>query len=247
MNREQLKQALAKHKAEEAHGSPLGEYIHDIVYGANDGIVTTFAIVSGVAGANLSPMVVLVLGFANVLADGLSMGLGNYLSIRSKQDNYNRLLKEEGKEIDEIPEIEKEEIREIYEKKGFSGQELELVVEKITSDRQIWLDTMMLEEHGLVNEEGGMPALHGFMTFISFLVFGSIPVVAYVVPFAEGNRFLYAIIATGIALLGLGLLRSWVTRERIYKGPLEILFVGAVCSVAAYGVGVMLRGLGIAG
>ncbi len=245
MDRKQLEKALAEHKKSEPHGSPLGDYIHDIVYGANDGIVTTFAIVSGVAGAQMAPHIVVILGFANVLADGLSMGLGNYLSIKSKQDNYHRLLKEENKEIDEIPEIEREEIREIYAAKGFAGAELDMVVNRITADRKVWADTMMREEHGLIEDEGGQPALHGFMTFAAFLIFGSIPIVPYLLPIGDAHRFLSAIVATGIALFVLGLLRSWVTRERLIKGPLEILAVGTVCAVVAYGVGVLLRGFGV--
>ncbi len=245
MNREELKKALEDHKQSEPHGSKLGEYIHDIVYGANDGIITTFAVVSGVAGAHLSPTVVIILGYANVLADGLSMGLGNYLSIKSKEDNYNRLLKEELKEIDEIPHIEREEIREIYEAKGFAGPELDLVVERITSNRKVWADTMMREEHGLSPEDVEFPALHGFMTFISFLIFGSIPITPYVLPIDDASRFPAAVVATGIALLVVGFFRSWVTRERMYKGPLEILVIGMTCAAASYAVGMFLRNLGL--
>ncbi len=244
MNRDELKKAMAKHKASESHGSKLGPYIHDIVYGANDGIVTTFAIVSGVTGAQMAASIVVILGYANVLADGLSMGLGNYLSIRSKEDNYHRLYKEEELEIEQIPDIEREEIREIYAAKGFAGQELETVVKRITNDRKLWIETMMLEEHGLTKDENGSPIIHGLMTFLAFLVFGSIPIVPYMLPIPDERRFVMAIIATGIALLGVGLLRSWVTRERLIKGPLEILAVGAVCAAAAYGVGVFLRGFG---
>lgn len=245
MNREELKKALAEHRKSEPHGSRLGEYIPDIVYGANDGIITTFAVVSGVAGAHLSPMIVVILGYANVLADGLSMGLGNYLSIKSKEDNYNRLLKEELKEIDDIPEIEREEIREIYEAKGFQGAELETVVNRITSNRTVWADTMMREEHGLSPENVRFPALHGLMTFISFLFFGSIPITPYVLPIEDANRFPAAVASTAVALLIVGLLRSWVTRERIYKGPLEILVIGMTCAAASYAVGMLLRNLGL--
>ena len=91
-----IKKAMAEHKASEPHGSQLGPYIHDIVYGANDGIVTAFAVVSGVVGAQLAPYIVVIMGVANVFADGISMGLGNYLSNKSRQDNYQRILKEPG-------------------------------------------------------------------------------------------------------------------------------------------------------
>ena len=235
--------ALREHQASESHGRQgLGQYIHDVVYGANDGIITTFAIVAGVTGAGLAPYVVLVMGLANVLADGLSMGLGNYLSIRSKRDHYQRTLKEELAEIRDLPEIEREEIREIYQAKGFTGKDLERVTAVITSDPTIWVDTMMREEHGLALEDTDHPVLHGVTTFCSFIVFGMIPVASYIVPMAETMRFPVTIVATGFALLLVGLLRSYVTQERMFRGPLEIVTIGALCAAAAYFVGVLLRG-----
>ncbi len=237
-----LKKALAEHKASEPHGSGWGEYIHDVVYGANDGIVTTFAVVSGANGAQLAPYVVVIMGFANVLADALSMGLGNYLSIRSKRDNYQRVRKEEMQEIETIPEIECEEIREIYAAKGFQGADLETVTRVITADKAVWADTMMREEHGLAPEDTDHAILHGVVTFCSFIVFGSLPILPYVLPIAEESRFSVTIASAAFALLLVGLLRSYVTRERIFRGPLEILSIGALCAAAAYFVGVMLRG-----
>lgn len=242
MDQASLTKAMKEHQASEPHGSGFGPYIHDIVYGANDGIVTTFAVVSGVNGAGLSPSVVVIMGLANVLADGLSMGLGNFLSSRSKRDNYRRLLKEERQEVEEIPEIEREEIREIYRKKGFSGADLEAATRVITADKKVWVDTMMREEHGLTPEDSDHAALHGLVTFVAFIVFGLIPIAPYLFPLSPESRFPVTIVATGFALLLVGFLRSWVTRERIFRGPLEILFIGTVCAVAAYVVGAMLRG-----
>lgn len=243
MDRTDIKTALAKHRASEPHGSTLGPYIHDIVYGANDGIVTTFAVVSGVAGAELASYVIVILGFANIFADALSMGLGNYLSCKSRQDNYERLRKEELREIQEMPEIEREEIREIFEAKGFTGADLDRVTAVITSNPTIWVETMMREEHGLVADEDGVPALHAVMTFIAFVVFGSIPIVPYLLPIPDASRFTVTVVSAAIALLIVGLLRSYVTRERLIKGPLEILSVGSVCAFVAYYVGVALKGL----
>lgn len=242
MDRTDIKKALARHRAEEPHGSTLGPYIHDIVYGANDGIVTTFAVVSGVVGADLSTYVVVILGFANVLADGLSMGLGNYLSGKSQNDHYQRLLKEELREIEEIPDIEREEIREIFEAKGFKDADLDRVTEIITSDKDVWVDTMMREEHGMSSDEDGTPMWHAVMTFTAFVVFGSIPILPYLLPIDDSSRFIVTVIAAAFALFVVGLLRSWVTRERLIRGPLEILSVGSICAFTAYYVGVALKG-----
>lgn len=240
-----LAQSLSAHKRDEQryHGRRVGTYIHDIVYGANDGIVTTFAVVSGVAGAALSPSVVIILGFANVLADGLSMALGNYLSHKSRQDNYQRVRKEEEREIAEIPDLEREEVREIYRAKGFSGQDLERATQIITADRRVWVETMLREEHGITNEEEGRPITHAVVMFFAFVLFGSIPIVPFLLPFALAFPFLLTTIATGVALLFVGFLRSWVTRERYIRGPLEIFFVGSICAAVSYVVGMALRGV----
>lgn len=241
-DRSDIKRALAEHRSAELHGSTLGPYIHDIVYGANDGIVTTFAVVSGVAGAELSSYIIVILGFANVLADGLSMGLGNFLSTKSRHDNYRRVLKEELKEIEDIPDLEREEIREIFEKKGFRGADLDRATQIVTSDPKIWVETMMREEHGLMADEDGVPVLHALMTFGAFVLFGAIPILPYLLPIGASSRFPITIASTAVALLVVGLLRSWVTRERLIKGPLEILGVGLLCAFVAYYVGVFLKG-----
>jgi len=234
--------ALIMHREEDIHGSPLAPFIQDIVYGGIDGIVTTFAVVTGSEGASLQNYIVIILGYANLFADGLSMGVGNFLSIRSERDNYERLYKEELQEIRDDPAVEREEISEIYAKKGFAGEELALVVRRITADERVWAETMMREEHGMSPEETDYPWLHGFVTFLSFIIFGSIPIFPYVLDVPAEQRFSVAIVSTGIALVLLGFLRSWVTRERLFWGPIEIMALGTITATVAYVVGVLLRG-----
>lgn len=234
---------LHVHRAKEIHGSHLGPFIKDIVYGGIDGIITTFAVVSGSAGADLAGYIVIILGLANLFADGISMGVGNFLSIKSERDNYKRLFEEEREEIRTDPDIEREEIYEIYAKKGFSGAELEMVVNRMTADEDIWIETMMREEHGMSAVGTELPSVHGLMTFLSFILFGGVPLLPYIFNAAVETRFQVAIISTGIALILLGLLRSWVTRQRLIAGPMEIVSLGTLTAIVAYMVGVFLRGL----
>lgn len=238
-----LKKALEEHKKSEVHGSRLGPVIHDIVYGAHDGIVTTFAVVAGTAGADLAVGVVIILGMANLLADGVSMGAGAFLSNKSERDQYRRLFKEELQEIEDDPELERAEVREFYEKRGFTGKDLERVTEVLTSDKHVWAETMMREEHGMTEESDGMGLVHGFATFLGFVVFGAVPLLPYVFDVPPDNRFTAAIIGTFLALVLVGVTRSIVTRERIYRGAMEIVLIGAVTASIAYGVGVALKGL----
>ena len=122
------------------------EYIAEFVYGAIDGSVTTFAVVAGSEGAHFDLGVVLILGIANLLADGFSMSVGSYLSAKSEKEQYEKHKRIEYWEVDNLPEIEKEEIREIYQAKGFEGEILEKIVEVITANKDRWVDIMMKEE-----------------------------------------------------------------------------------------------------
>src|SRR5215216_7794999 len=120
--------------------------IEDFVYGATDGAVTTFAVVAGVIGALLSPSIVLILGFANLFADGFSMAIGNYLGTKAQAEYIDKQRKREEWEIDNLVEQEKQEIRDIYKNKGFREELLKEIVRVITSKRKIWVDTMMREK-----------------------------------------------------------------------------------------------------
>lgn len=227
----------------EAHGHRLGPFIHDVVYGGNDGIVTTFAVVAGSMGADLPTAVIIILGLANLLADGTSMGTGAYLSLRSERDQYKRIRGEELKEIEDDPAEETEEIREAFQERGFIGEDLTRVVRVITSDKTIWADTMMWVEHQMTPEIFEKPFIHGLITFVSFIIFGSIPLLPYLLGIDPNNSFMVAIGSTGIALIVLGLTRSIVTKERLFRGPLEILSIGAIGAIVAYIIGVALKGL----
>lgn len=230
-----------KHRLEELHGHRLGSVIQDIVYGGNDGIVTTFAVVAGAMGAGLPRYIVIILGLANLLADGISMATGAYLSLRSQRDQYRRILREELQEIEDHPDLEREEIREFFAKKGFSGADLDRVTAVITNNNTVWADTMMHAEHGLTEESTNKPVLHALMTFVSFQIFGAIPLLPYLFTIPLEQRFTVAVISTGLALALLGFTKSWITREPLWRGPIEIVSVGAAGAFVAYGIGVLLK------
>ena len=169
------------------------------------------------------------------------MAMGAYLSLRSERDHHMRVRHEEEEEIATMPDIEREEIRVIFEKKGFSGADLDRVVDVITSNKQVWLDTMMTEEHGITEESTERPGLHGIITYLSFLSFGGIPLFPYFFGVPAQSQFLVAIISTFVALGCLGVARSYITKENLFRGPLEIMGGGAICAAFAYGVGAILH------
>ena len=237
------KKAIHDHKEE--HNHEHGQHIGDFVYGALDGIITTFAVVSGVAGANLSIGIVLILGFANLFADGFSMALGSYLSTKSEKEYEEKERERELWETENIPEGEREEIRQIYKKKGFKEPLLEQVVNVITSDKKVWVDTMMIEELHLFPEKKS-PIKSGVVTFVSFVLIGFLPLLPYVVArvfSSETNLFLWSIIVTAITLFIVGACRSIIIGRAWWRAGSEMLLIGAVAAFVAYGVGVLLRGL----
>ncbi len=221
----------------------IQEYLPEAVYGSIDGIVTTFAVVAGAAGANLSIQVVLILGLANLIADGLSMSIGSYLSKKSERENYDKHLQIESWEIDHLPEVEKKEVEDIYRQKGFEGAELEMVVNRITANRQVWLETMMVDELGLVNESKS-PFKCGLFTLISFILAGSIPLIAYLITLvnnSDADPFFVSALFTAISFIVIGLVKNLVTRAGWLRSVLETLTLGSVAAVAAYFVGNILE------
>ncbi|MGB2691639.1 MAG: VIT1/CCC1 transporter family protein, partial [Thermodesulfobacteriota bacterium] len=185
----------------------ISKYLPDFVYGGIDGSVTTFAIVAGVTGASLTPSIVLILGFANLFADGFSMAVGNYLSTKSKREYADKIRKSEEDSIANIPEEETQEIREIFSEKGFSGQQLDDAVEIITSNQDVWVDTMMKDEFGIFEDQTS-PLKSAFVTFLSFNLIGFIPLLAYVLSYFSdsfrSNTFTFSIILTSIAFFIVG-------------------------------------------
>jgi len=232
--------------AEEKHKTGSGKYIKSVIYGGLDGTITTFAAVAGVAGASLSAGVVLIMGLANLLADGLSMSIGDYLSSKSESEYEAAERAREAWEVDNYPEGEKRELEEIYRERGMSEEDARAVVEIVAKDRKSWVDTMMVEELGIMpNDES--PLKSAVATFASFALFGFLPVAAYVlgmfIPAVAAIRFPLACILTGATLFGLGALKTTITGKKWYISGLEMLLVGSIAAVAAYVVGMLLGGL----
>ncbi len=236
---------------DQIHGSkyPLinrfQEYLGEFVYGGIDGSVTTFAVVAGAAGAALESSVVIILGFANLFADGFAMSVGSYLSTKSEKENYKKHEKIEYWEVDHLPEKEKEEIRDIYRAKGFEGQILEDIVATITADRDRWVDVMMKEELEM-SEETKSPWAMGAVTFLSFQLFGFIPLLVFVLDYLKlfsdrENMFLYASILTGLVFVLIGYLKAMVNQTKIIRSILETFFLGAAAAALAYWVGDVLE------
>jgi len=225
---------------------PKTSHLGDFVYGAIDGAVTTFAVVAGAAGAGLDAAVVIILGVSNLIADGFSMAVSNYLGTRAELDRQEQARLEEERHIRLMPEGEREEIRQLFRAKGFEGEDLERAVEVITSDEKRWVEMMMSEELGFPHVEPA-PAKAGLATFVAFLIVGVIPLISYLVnlafPDTFEDPFVVSIALTGVAFLLVGALKSAVVGQRILRGPVETLILGGIAASLAFFVGRLLEGV----
>jgi VIT1/CCC1 family predicted Fe2+/Mn2+ transporter len=221
--------------------APRPSYVRDWIYGGIDGAVTTFAVVAGVVGADLSARVVLILGFANLLADGFSMAASNYSGTKAERDDYRRLRAVEEKHLDLAPEGEREEIRAAFRAKGFEGAELERVVDVITADRRRWVETMMVEEYGLGPAERSATKAAA-ATFAAFVLCGLVPLL----PWLAGTpfRFEAAVALTGLVFFAIGSAKSRWSTQRWWWSGAETFAIGMSAAAIAYAVGYLLRGIG---
>ncbi len=227
------------HQSRENH-IRIGRYIKDIVFAAHDGIITIFAIVAGVAGAHLSSSVVIIIGMANLIADAFAMATGMYLGASSEAALYHREEARERREIQELPDREKEEIRHILAQKGFRNRDLDAIVELIAGNRQYWIDFMMHEEIGLAQPDTVSPFRKSAITFLSFLCGGSIPLIPYI---TGTHSFTTAILATMLTLFIIGAVRSYFTERSWLASGIEMLLIGGSAAAMAYGIGLGLRTL----
>ena len=225
---------------------PSPSYLHDFIYGAIDGAVTTFAVVSGVAGADLGASVVIILGGANLIADGFSMAVSNYLGSRAERQRRELARREEERHIRLVPEGEREEIRQIFAAKGFEGQELERVVDVITSDAELWAETMMTEELGYGSSQPN-ELRAAATTLLAFLTVGFLPLAAYVfdliTPGEVDQAFAWSAAMTGIAFFVVGSMKSRFVEQSWWRSGSETLAVGGLAAILAYAVGALLKGV----
>jgi vacuolar iron transporter family protein len=225
---------------------PAPSYLHDFIYGAVDGAVTTFAVVAGVAGANLDETVVIILGVANLIADGFSMAVSNFLGSRAERQRRERARREEEAHIRLVPEGEREEIRQIFAAKGFDGRDLDRIVQVITSDPERWTETMMREELGFASTEPN-EVRAALATLVAFITVGFLPLAVYVYDLAAPGRvenaFTWSAVMTGIAFLVVGGLKSRFVDQSWWRSALETLAVGGLAAALAYAAGALLQGV----
>ncbi len=215
-------------------------YLRDWVYGGIDGAVTTFAIVAGVVGAQLASGIILILGLANLLADGFSMAASNYSGTKTEIDDRARLQEIEKKHIRESPDGELEELNQILKSKGLEGEALAEAVKSISSNPKVWIETMLVEEYGL-SPNLRSPWLSGLSTFASFIVCGAVPLIPFVLNLS--SPFIWAIALTGLVFFLIGAIKAKWSMAAWWWSGLETFVIGMSAAGCAFIIGYLLKGL----
>ena len=217
--------------------------LSDWVLGAIDGVITTFAIVAGVVGAGLSTGVVVVLGIANLFADGLSMGASRYLGAEAEADRRCNAIRQERRHIRAVPDGEREEVRQILATKGFRGDELESAVDVITGNEEVWVSFMLTEELGFPST-AERPRRAAVWTFVGFVCFGILPLAPFVIDVAfvevRGPGW-WSVSLAGLAFVIVGVLKARAVGLDSGRSALRTLVVGGTAAAVAFAIGYLLR------
>lgn len=221
------------------HDSRWGEYLGSAVYGGLDGVVTTFAVIAGGIGAQLSLPVLIVLGLANLFADGFSMGIGNFLSKKSEADFFQKqkLI------LEKIYEENSQEFKLLLQNaltiRKCPTSLLTNVVDNLIRHKSTAVDEILLRKQ--LSLPDVKPWQSATITFFSFILFGALPILLIIIFSQPSFYFLLAVV--GVVLFLLGSLRSFITSIHWIRGGLEIMIAGLLASLIAYGVGEILSQL----
>jgi VIT1/CCC1 family predicted Fe2+/Mn2+ transporter len=228
-------------------GNAFTDYFKEVIYGGVDGIVTTFAVVAGFAGAALSSdattqlsfLVVLLFGLANLFADAASMGLGNFLSVRSEKDVYNMTRARKLQQIKHAPESVSTTTLQLIEGQGLAPHDAQALLDVCQRNEEYWLDFVMQYDEGTADPRGENEMLTGLVTFVSFMIFGAIPLLPFMLQESgdPATAFMYSCLGTFAALVTLGLLKWRVIGAKFWMSLTEVVLVGGTAAVLAYFVG----------
>lgn len=226
-----------------------GELIRQVTFGLNDGVVSIFALLAGMAGAGQSAETILITLLAASVAGALSMAAGEYVSNKSEADYYRHEIEQERLEIELCPHIEKEELRLIYRRKGFEGKLLEEIVDTLAKDKDLWVREMVIDELGVAEAEPEDGFKTSAVIFVAFLCGAAFPTLPYILAGPLGgtgqSTFIAATLVTVIGLFLAGAMKKFVTGVNGLKSGLEMLGVGFFAFCISYIIGLFIPGAGV--
>ncbi len=250
MREKLFKRSLEDHPAEEMkyhlHHDPhrRASGLSDIILGGQDGLVNVLGVILGVAAATSDPRIILVAGLAAAFAESVSMGAVAYTSTLADADFYEAERAREFRHINEVPHLERNEVREIYSKKGFKGELLDRIVETITANEEVWVAVMMSEEHQIRQTDRRQALKSALIVGFSAIVGSLIPLV----PFAflpVTHSMWVAVLITAMVLFGVGVYKARAMVGNPARSGLEMALIGTLSALVGYAVGALLKVPGV--
>jgi VIT1/CCC1 family predicted Fe2+/Mn2+ transporter len=217
-----------------------GEGLSDVILGGQDGLVNTLGVILGIAAATGDPRVVLAGGLAATMAEAVAMGGVAYTSLQAERAYYEAERAREHRHIDNAPEVERNELVQIYADKGFEGKLLDRIVNKICEDREVWINVMMAEEHGLAPIPKYKPLKNALLVFSAALIGSLIPLTPFFF-LGTGIGMLVAIVVSIAALFGVGVYKARVMVGHPGRSGLEMAAIGIACAMVGYAVGWLFK------
>jgi predicted membrane protein (TIGR00267 family) len=227
---------VQQHHHEDWH-TPKGRAIREVIFGMNDGLVTTIGFLAGVTSSISQGRYILLAGMAEIVAGAISMAIGAYLATKSQREFFHSEVEQEKREIEEMPEKEAQEIREIYGRMGFSHSEQDMIVNRVTSSKELLLRFMKREELGLIDEHLDEPVQVGLIMGSSFFVGSLPPILPYFFFRSPDSAIWAAILFSVLFLFFAGVVKTRLTKVKPLRSGLETTFLGILACAVGYGLG----------
>lgn len=222
---------MAEHTEEHLRSSDL---ITDIVIGMSDGLTVPFALAAGLSAAVQSTGIILTAGLAEIAAGSIAMGLGGYLAGKTEQDHYASELRREKEEVEKVPEVEKQEVRDVFAEMGLSTDTQHIIAEEIAKDKEKWVDFMMKYELGLEKPDPRRARNSALNIGISYIVGGIIPLSPYMFASTPLEGLKWSCLVTVICLFIFGFFKAKVTGQNPWTGAIRVTLIGSIAAACAF-------------
>ncbi len=221
----------AKHEEEHFKSSDL---VTDIVIGMSDGLTVPFALAAGLSGAVDNTAIIITAGLAEIAAGAIAMGLGGYLAGRTEVDHYNSEKRREEYEVEHLPEVEKQEVRDVFAEMGLSKETQDLIADEMAKDKEKWVDFMMKYELGLDEPNPKRARNSAFNIGLSYVVGGLVPLTPYFLTKTPAEGLKWSAVITVVCLFVFGFFKAKVTGQKPWAGAVKVAVIGSIAAAAAF-------------
>jgi vacuolar iron transporter family protein len=218
------------------------ETIRDIVIGMSDGLTVPFALAAGLSGAVTSTSLIIIAGLAEIAAGSIAMGLGGYLAGKTEVDHYNSEMRREYEEVESVPEIEKQELRDFFSSLGLSTEMQNQAVEEVSKDKDKWVELMMKYELGLEKPDPARARKSAFNIGFSYIVGGLIPLSPYFFATDGIEGLKISSVVTLVCLFVFGYFKSKFTGVNRLGGAFRVMMIGAIAAGCAFAIAKLIQG-----